>query len=131
MKKLYYPVIFHPEDVGFSTIVPDIEGCFSQGEDLAEAVAMTQDAIGLMLEDAIFGSATLPPPSSPKTITTEGDDFLVMVEFDELAYRKRNQPQAVKKTLTIPAWLNHMAEEQNVNFSNILQKALKQELHIQ
>lgn len=131
MKKLYYPVIFHPEDVGFSTIVPDIEGCFSQGDDMDEAVAMTQDAIGLMLEDIIFANGELPRPSSPKSIAVEDEDFLVMVEFDALAYRKRIQPQAVKKTLTIPAWLNHMAEAQGVNFSNVLQKALKQELHIQ
>ena len=127
---MYYPVIFHPEEVGFSTIVPDIEGCFSQGDDMAEAVSMTQDAIGLMLEDVIDGNNELPHPTAPNMITVEPGDFLVILEFDELSYRKRNQSQSVKKTLSIPMWLNHAAEAQGVNFSNILQKALKQELNI-
>ena len=51
MNAIFYPAIFHPEEVGYSVIIPDIEGCFTQGETMDEAVTMAQDAIGLMLED--------------------------------------------------------------------------------
>ena len=128
MEKVFYPVVFHPEDVGFSTFVPDLDGCFSQGDTMNEAVAMTQDAIGLVYFSA---AKPVPAPSLPNAISLEGDDFVVMVEFDELDYRKRHENQAVKKTLTIPGWLNHLAEEQGLNFSRILQNALKRELNVQ
>ena len=131
MNKVFYPVIFHPEEVGYSTFVPDIDGCFSQGDTMNEAVAMTQEAIGLMLEDCFQSDQPLPAPSQPGTLHLEEGEFITMVEFDELAYRKRHDSQAVKKTLSIPGWLNHMAEEQGLNFSRILQNALKQELHVQ
>ena len=51
MRFVFYPAVFHPEEVGYSVTVPDVEGCFTQGDDMNEAVAMTQEAIGLMLED--------------------------------------------------------------------------------
>lgn len=131
MEKVFYPVIFHPEEVGFSTFVPDLDGCFSQGDTMNEAVSMTQEAIGLVLEDYFSAAKPLPAPSLPSSLHLEGDDFVTMVEFDELDYRKRHENQAVKKTLTIPGWLNHLAEEQGLNFSRILQNALKQELNVQ
>lgn len=133
MNKIYYPVIFHPEseDGGYSVSVPDIEGCFSQGEDMNEAVAMVQDAMGLMLEEYFDTGRPLPSASAPNAFDLAPGDFVTMVEFDELAYRKRHEREAVKKTLTIPGWLNHMAEEQGINFSRVLQKALKSELGVQ
>ena len=130
MNKTYYPVVFHPEEVGYSVYVPDIDGCFSQGDSMNEAVMMIQEAMGLMLEDYYLTSKPLPTPSLPDAIQLDAGDFVTMVEFDELAYRKRHENQAVKKTLTIPGWLNHMAEEQGLNFSRILQTALKNELGV-
>lgn len=131
MNRIYYPVIFHPEDRGYSVSVPDIEGCFSQGDDMNEAVAMAQDAMGLMLEEYFEEGRPLPAASAPSAFDLAPGDFVTMVEFDELAYRKRHEREAVKKTLTIPGWLNHMAEEQGINFSRVLQKALKKELGVQ
>ena len=51
MNAIFYPAIFHPEETGYSVEIPDIEGCFTQGDTMDEAVRMAQDAIGLMLED--------------------------------------------------------------------------------
>lgn len=130
MKKLFYPVVFHPEDIGYSVTVPDIDGCFTQGDTFEEAVTMAQDAIGLMLEDYFAEKKELPAPSIPSAITMESGDFIVMIEFDEVAYRKRNNPKSIKKTLTVPGWLNALAEENNINFSQLLQDALKDKLHI-
>ncbi len=127
MKK-YYPVIFTKEDVGFSTSAIDLEGCFSQGDTFEQAYLMTQDAIGLYLEDL----EELPAPTDPAKITLslEPCKFLAVVEFDDLEYKKRHSSHAVKKTLTIPQWLNEEAERQHVNFSGVLQEALKNKLNL-
>lgn len=126
MKNIFYPVIFHPEEVGYSVSVPDIDGCFTQGDTMDEALEMVQEAIGLMLEDC----EELPVPSDSKNIPIEGEDFLVVVPFDRMAYKRRHDSRAVKKTLSIPAWLNEAAENAHVNFSRVLQEALKAKLNI-
>ncbi|MCD8343855.1 MAG: type II toxin-antitoxin system HicB family antitoxin [Oscillospiraceae bacterium] len=126
MNKIYYPVVFHPEDVGYSVSVPDIEGCFTEGDTMDEAVEMVHDAIGLMIEDM----PSPPAASAPQAISAEAGDFVVVVPFDIVEYRKKNDNRSVKKTLTIPSWLNSMAEAAHINFSAVLQSALKHELNI-
>ena len=127
MNKIFYPVIFHPEETGYSVSVPDIDGCFSEGDTLEEAIEMITDAIGLCLEES---SSPFPVPSSPIDVQHDAGDFVSLVPFDNLAYRKKHDTKAVKKTLTIPSWLNAMAEEQHLNFSSVLQEALKKHLSI-
>lgn len=126
MDKIYYPVIFHPEETGYSACVPDLDGCFTQGDTLGEALEMVQEAIGLYLD----GENTYPTPSAPETLKTENGNFVMVVEFDSLAYQKKHNKRSVKKTLTIPAWLNTAAEAAHLNFSHILQDALKKKLDI-
>lgn len=128
--KVYYPVIFHIEENGYSTYVPDLDGCFSQGENMSQAVTMTQEAIGLMLEEYLEKSEKLPEPSKIENIKKAKNDFIVMIEFDPIKYLEQNSNKAVKKTLTIPNWLNVIAEKNRINFSKILQKAIRQELNI-
>ena len=125
MKKMY-PVIFTREDIGFSTIVPDLNGCFSEGDSFDEAYRNTLDAIGLYLEDL----AEMPAPSDPSAIALDAGQFLCVVEFDPVEYHKKHGSHAVRKTLTIPAWLNEEAERQHVNFSGVLQEALIKKLGI-
>ena len=122
----YYPAIFHPEEVGYSVSVPDIAGCCTQGDTLDEAVEMAQDAIGLMLEDC----AEFPTPSDPARLLPEAGDFVVVVPFDALAFKRQRDNRAVKKTLSIPSWLNEEAEAAHINFSGVLQEALKKKLNI-
>ena len=122
----YYPAIFHPEEVGYSVSVPDIAGCCTQGDTLDEAVEMAQDAIGLMLEDC----AGFPTPSDPARLHPEAGDFVVVVPFDALAFKRQRDNRAVKKTLSIPSWLNEEAEAAHINFSGVLQEALKKKLNI-
>ena len=125
MKKLY-PVIFTKEDAGYSTITPDLDGCFSEGDSFEEAYQNTQDAIGLYLEDL----SNIPEASDPSAIKLGAGQFLCVVEFDSVAYFKKHGSRAVRKTLTIPAWLNEEAERQHINFSGVLQEALKQRLGV-
>ena len=96
MNAIFYPAIFHPEESGYSVEIPDIEGCFTQGDTMDEAVRMAQDAIGLMLEDC----KVCPEPSVPSALHVDPEDFVVMVPFDMEEYEKRYRP--VKKTLSIP-----------------------------
>lgn len=125
MKK-YYPVIFTKEDVGFSTAAVDFEGCFSEGNTFEEAYSNTQSAIGLYLE----GSSVLPEASDPTSVKLSPQQFVCVVEFDDIAYKKKHLSYSVKKTLTIPAWLNEEAEKKHLNFSHVLQDALKHKLNI-
>lgn len=126
MKK-YYPAIFTKEDIGFSTAAIDLDGCFSEGNTFEEAYTNTQNAIGLYLD----GCETYPSASDPASvINTAANQFVCVIEFDDIEYKKRNSSKSVKKTLTIPEWLNEEAEKQHINFSGVLQEALKTKLNI-
>lgn len=121
-----YPVIFTKEPDGFSAAVPDLEGCFSEGDTFEEAYQNVQDAIGLYLDDC----ADFPKASSPVNLPVGADQFVCVVIFDDLEYKKRHSSRSVKKTLTVPEWLNTAAEAQHINFSKVLQDALKAKLNL-
>ena len=121
MQKLFYPAIFHKaEEGGFWISFPDIPECLTEGDDMAQAYEMSVEALGLCIEDM----QNLPIPSSPETIYVERNSFLVVIEFDQLDYLKKHSTRSVKKTLTIPEWLNEEALTRNINFSQTLQEAL-------
>lgn len=126
----YYAAIFHKEDIGYSVWINDIPGCTSQGDSLHEAVINIKDALGLYYEDYKSRNETLPAPSELNDIELEENETAVLIEFDVLEYLKRHSRKAIKKTLTIPAWLNTIAEENDINFSSVLQAALKEKLNI-
>lgn len=125
----YYPAIFTAEDVGFSVRFPDLPGCFTEGDTIEETYKMAASAIGLYAQNE-DGEFDFPKASAPKDIELDKDEFLVLIEFDLVEYLKNTSDKAVKKTLTIPSWLNNLAEQNNVNFSNVLQNALKDYLNV-
>lgn len=130
MNKLFYPAVFHAaEEGGYWVTFPDFPACMTQGDTMAEAYEMAVDALGLELSELIENKEQLPEPSEPTKIEAAGG-VIVIVEFDYIAYLKSTSSKAVKKTLTIPEWLNEAAEQANINFSQILQKALKEQLNI-
>lgn len=129
MKKLFYPAIFHKaEEGGFWITFPDIPECMTQGDDMQQAYEMAADALGLALTSREKEKQEIPTPSEPYKITIGNDEFCVVIEFDMLAYKKRANSKAVKKTLTIPEWLNEEATALGVNFSQVLQEALMQKV---
>ena len=94
---------------------------------MQEAYEMAADALGLYLTTIENEGAMLPKASSADEITVE-DGILVIVEFDIAEYRRKNRSRSVKKTLSIPEWLNEAAIRENLNFSQILQDALMAKL---
>ncbi len=129
--KYAYPAIFTPEQGGYSIRFPDFENCYTSAETLAEGMEMANDVLCLTLYDMEETERPIPAASKVREVKVSGDEFVTLVACDTVEYRKFYDSRAVKKTLTIPAWLNTMAERAGVNFSMILQVALKQELHIQ
>jgi predicted RNase H-like HicB family nuclease len=131
--KYVYPAVFIPEDGNILVSVPDLPGLHTFGHDIADALYMAQEAIGMWLWDAENKGEAIPQPSTLKKIeiTTESPDQVVsLVAADTDEYRRQIDTRAVKKTLSIPAWLNHQAEKANAPFSQILQQGLKEYLNI-
>ena len=125
MNKLFYPAVFHKaEEGGFWISFPDLPECFTQGEDMTQAYEMAVEALGLALTSREQEKQPIPAASDPSSLILEENSFLVVVEFDMLAYKKRTNSRAVKKTLSIPEWLNEEATAIGVNFSQVLQEAL-------
>ena len=129
--KYIYPVIFRPAENGYYAInVPNLPGCLTQGKSLQDAFDMVQDAIALWICDAEDNNESIPSPSNIHEIVRDEVEFVSLISVDTTEYRAIIDNKAVKKTLTIPSWLNRAAEKQHLNFSQILQEALKERLHI-
>ena len=91
---------------------------------MAQAYEMAIEALGLALTCREKEQQPIPSSSDPTAISPEPDSFLAVIEFDMLAYKKRTNSRAVKKTLSIPEWLNEAAMAMDLNFSQVLQEAL-------
>ncbi|MCL2280099.1 MAG: type II toxin-antitoxin system HicB family antitoxin [Oscillospiraceae bacterium] len=130
--KYAYPAVFTAEENGLYDVnFPDLEGCSTSGDDIADAIYMAQDVLNLTLYEMEQAKESIPPASSPRDIKLEGEQFISVVAVDTDTYRRFFENKSVKKTLTIPMWLNERAEQANVNFSGVLQSALKELLHVQ
>lgn len=131
--KYVYPAIFTQEAGNVLVSVPDLPGCHTFGGTLADALYMAQDAVEMWLWDAENNREAIPPASPQGEIAkqcTAENQFVNLIAADTDEYRKRNDTRAVKKTLSIPSWLNYEAEKANAPFSQILQQALKEYLHV-
>lgn len=129
MNKLFYPAIFHVADEGgFWISFPDLPECMTQGDNMQDAYEMAVDALGLALASREQEKQEIPSASDISQIPLEKDEYCVIIEFDMLAYKKRTNSRAVKKTLSIPEWLNEEAVALGINFSQVLQEALMQKV---
>ena len=132
MSIVYYPAVFHvAEDVkGYWVEFPDLPGCFSQGDTLASCMEHSKEALGLFLDtsDDLY-ERTIANPSDIQTIMKQfPNEIVVLVEYDAIKYARKYKTKAIKKTLTIPEWLNEEATALGLNFSQILQEALLSKL---
>lgn len=127
--KQAYPVILTPDETGFTAFIPDFN-INTQGDDLCEAIEMARDAIGLMGIDMEDDKKVLPEPCKLESVKREPCDIVTLVDVDFAGYRRKNERRTVKKNCTLPSWLCYEAEQANINFSQVLQEALKRELGI-
>ncbi|MCL2544816.1 MAG: type II toxin-antitoxin system HicB family antitoxin [Clostridia bacterium] len=130
MVYVYPATIQHEEDGRYSIWFEDLPGCATSGETLAEAIMMARDAMGGWLDCAMAHGDEIQAPSAPDDIVLESGQVIALVDMDLDAYRRENDQRAIKKTLTIPAWLNTRAERAGVNFSQVLQEALSVKLDL-
>ena len=127
--KYVYPALFTPLDNGeYDVYVPDLPGCRTCGSTLADAIEMAEDAISIWLFESENEKETAPIPSA--SLPCEVPQFVNLIAVDTTAYRRQHETKSVKKTLSIPSWLNSQAEKANAPFSQILQQGLKDYLHL-
>ena len=132
-----YPACFYKEKSGgYSVIFPDLNHLATCGDTLDQALAMAVDCLAEYLYSAARDGETVPQPSAIGSIQPdqEYDEyeevFVNLVAVDVAEYAKTHFEKAVKKTLTSPRWLNERAEREGVNFSQLLQAALRQKLGV-
>lgn len=125
MAKYAYPAIFTPEkEGGFSINFPDLNGCYTCGDDMVDSLVMAKDVLALTLYGYEKDGKEIPVPSKSTHLPLSEGEFISYVACDTLEYRKLYNSKAVKKTLTIPEWLNEAAMAMDINFSQVLQEAL-------
>ncbi len=131
MAKYAYPAIFTPEEEGrYSVFFPDLEGCYTCGDDLQDALFMANDVLAFVLYGYETEGKEIPEPSKVESIEKSDGDFVNYVACDTVEYARMHNNRAVKKTLTIPQWLNDAAIRQDINFSQVLQEALMQKVNM-
>jgi predicted RNase H-like HicB family nuclease len=131
-----YPACFFKEESGYSVVFPDLNWLATCGETIDEAMAMAVDCLAGYLYTCEKDGDDIPAPSMiadidvaavAEQISPEdpiGEAFVNMVSVDVASYAREHFEKSVRKTLTIPAWLNRAALDQGINFSQTLQEAL-------
>ena len=124
--KLIYPAIFTPckEQEGYTVVVPDLPGCVTQGSSLIEAIDMGTDAASGWILGELEDGNDFPKPSQHDEIEVEDGSFVNLLVIDMEEYSEKYGSKAVRRNVTIPAWLNTFGEKNKVNFSRVLQDAL-------
>ena len=131
MAKYAYPAVFtFEEDNSYSINFPDLEGCYTCADSLEEGIKMAEDVLALILFGYETDAREIPKPSAPSVIPLNEKEFVNYIACDTMAYRKMYHSKAVKKTLTIPEWLNEAAIAMELNFSQVLQEALMQKINL-
>ncbi len=137
-----YPACFYKEADGYSVIFPDLNDLATQGDSFEDAMEMAVECLAGYLYTAKRDGESVPAPSQltdidPVAVSKEldpdmpvGEAIVNLVSVDVAEYAKKHFEKSVKKTLSIPAWLNDAAMAQGINFSRVLQQALKDQLHM-
>ncbi|GHU77572.1 HicB family protein [Clostridia bacterium] len=127
-----YPAVFVKEaDGGYSVLFKGLPGCGTQGDTLPEAMEMANDALGCWLDASIKHGDPIPPPQDIESIPLDQGQFASLIYVDLEEYRKANDIRSVKRTVTLPAWLNSRAVKSGINFSQALQETLYSKLGLQ
>ena len=125
MAEYVYPAIFHPnEDGSFTITYPDLPGCISEGKSLGNAMYMAQAALTQWIEYLTDKGQLIPAPSSQKEFEVSPEEFVNLVRADI------KDGRAVKRTVSIPKWMDDKVTESGLSLSRVLQDALKERLQV-
>ncbi|MCL2053423.1 MAG: type II toxin-antitoxin system HicB family antitoxin [Oscillospiraceae bacterium] len=129
MAKYVFPAIFTTEEKGLVAVdFPDIPHCYTGGDDMADAIEMAEDVLCLKLYGIEEKGGDIPTPSELGSFKLDKNSIVSLIRCDTLEYRRFYDSKSVKKTLSIPNWMNVQAEKAGINFSAVLQEALSEKL---
>ena len=128
--KYIYPAIFTEEGDGILVDFPDLPNCYTDGANLEEAFENAEDALALALWHLEEERADIPVPSAPAALTVPKSASVALVRADTLPVRQMNDMRTVRKNVTLPSWMDTLARERNINFSKLLQNAIRKECGI-
>ena len=128
--KYVYPALFVVEDDGIIVTFPDLDDTFTDGATMQEAFENAEDVLNLMLWNREEEKKEIPLPSPLEQITVPQGATLAMIKADTLAYRKMHDTKTIRRSITIPSWLDTLARERNINFSQLMQNAIRRECGI-
>lgn len=121
MAEYIYPAVFHPNDDGsFTILYPDLPGCISEGKDLGNALYMAQDALRQWVEFTLSSGLSLPSPSPLQQTEIKAGEFVNLVRAE------LRDNRAVKRTVSIPKWMDDEVSQRGLSLSRVLQDALKE-----
>ena len=131
MAKYIYPAVFEKEsEGGFSIHFPDVEGCYTQCEDIVEGIENASDALCLMMYELEKRDAPIPKATDINDIASCSDNIVTLIACDTHFYKNYFEGKSVEISTTIPLWMKEEGERRNVNFSLILQSGLKEYLGV-
>ena len=123
-----FPAVFSREDQYVCVRFPDLPGCNTFGDSYDNALYMAEDALGGHLLSMIDNNYLIPEPTPFEALRLKEGEVVVMIEVWLSVLREEENNKAVKKTITIPNWLNKKAQKAHVNFSSVMQEALRERL---
>lgn len=125
-----FPIIMEKCNDNYSVYFPDLPGCVTSGDTVAQAIEMAKEALQFHLWGMEEDGEEIPAASEPENLELEQGEIICYVDVNMLPFRSKMDNRSIKKTLTIPWYLNKLAERKHINFSQVLQEALKQKLQI-
>ncbi|MCL2336588.1 MAG: type II toxin-antitoxin system HicB family antitoxin [Firmicutes bacterium] len=130
-----YPAIFTPSTVKergtvYTVEIPDILGCVTEGDSIAEAIYMAREALAGCILALKQNKEDIPKPSAYDNIVPGKNEFVTLIDVDLNDYLRKKETKSIIKTVSLPQWLASMAEEAGISYSQTLQTALKQKLGI-
>ena len=112
---------------GIIVTFPDLEDTFTDGNTMEEAFENAEDVLNLMLWNREEEKKEIPAPTPANKISVPAGATLAMIKADTLAYRKLHDKKTVRRSITLPNWLDTIARERNINCSQLLQNAIRNE----
>lgn len=127
-----YTAIFTAKEDGdgYYVKVPDLPGCITTGRNLEDAIDQITDAMAGWLVVAEDESLEIAPPSPQSALAHDPDAICALIKADTLAYRAQTDTRAVRKNVSLPAWMANLADKRGINCSKVLQDALFRQFHV-